>query len=987
MLKRRVGCGSVAMGVALALAGGAGVAQESTTSPQASEIEMIIVTGSFIRGAAEDAALPIDVLTADDLQKQGAPSMVEIAKALPSSQGVMGDSNQFGAGQSTGSANVNLRGIGSTRTLVMLNGRRLAPNPAIGVGVDINLLPTAAIGRIEVLKDGAAATYGSDAMAGVVNFITRENFEGLQVDGTYSYIDGSDGDYGANVAYGWKGETNSLLLTGGYRARSELPARERDWALHPLAENPQGGWSGSGSPGLYLTGAGFATRVVDPQCENLGGTFTGTGPDGRTGSPVAAGVANGCSFQYLAFDNLVEDEEHYQVYGQFDQDIGENTSLHFEALYAAHNVEKENSSPSYAPNQGASGGAPSYFIPVASPGLQALLPQLTPAQQALINGTGGVVASGLLWRPIGVGGNPLTGEGKEDQRNFDGYRFSLGLNGTFGQTMSWDTAATYSVTRADVATPDMLVARLGRALSGLGGANCTGTTPGQNGCLWFNPFSTGVAENIITGQQNPAGVTAPNSIDVIDWMFEDYAYELEQSVLSIDAVLAGEMGLALPGGNIGWAVGAQYRENGYVRDPDNLSDPAITPCPQSVINPAATCAVESGAFSFFGPLSAYDLTQEVHAAYAELNLPLHDSLNAQLAVRYEDYGGGIGDTTNPKLALRWQPFDALVMRGSVSTTFRAPPATITQPGFMYTASAFTAQAVTYKPYDNYGNPDLQPETALAFNVGMIVKAGGFSGSLDYWSFEIEDEIVADSGTAMVRAFYDPNFDPATYATRCIDPAYAALRDRFTFTGTGCGSAATPNQPAIANLVRTRVQSSNSETNTTVSGIDWSLSYLFRDVGPGNLLIGADGTYNLEYDQGATIIEGIQVLAAGDYVGTRGAAGSLPRWKASGYVDYGFGIHNLRWTARYLSEMDDTRTGESLTTFAGIRPGDPGSTVESTLINDFTYRASLPWQTTINFSVLNVFDEDPSFARLDLSYDPFTGSPVGRVFKLGLSKTF
>jgi iron complex outermembrane recepter protein len=982
MLKRRPGCGAIAVGIAIALAGRAVLAQEST--PATTEIEMIVVTGSFIRGAAEDAALPIQVLTADDLQKQGSPTMLELAKALPASQGVFGDSNQFTAGQSTGSANVNLRGLGALRSLVMLNGRRLAPNPATGAGIDINLLPSAAIGRIEVLKDGAAATYGSDAVAGVVNFITREDFEGLQIDGSYSYIDGSDGDYGTNLAYGWKGESNSLLLTAGYRVRSELPARERGWALRPLDENPQGGWSGSGSPGTYIAGA---TRFVDPQCENLGGVFTGTGPDGRTGAPVSAAAATGCAFQYLGFDNLVEDEEHYQFFAQLDQDIGESTSLHFEALYAAHNVEAENSSPSYAPNQGASGGAPNYFIPAANPGFADLLPQLTLAQRAAITSAGGAVANALLWRPLGVGGNPLTGEGKEDQRNFDGYRFSLGLQGSAGETISWDTAVTYGVTRADISTPDMLVARLGRALAGFGGASCTGTVAGQNGCLWFNPFSTGVAANLVTGQQNPRGATALNSLEVIDWLFEDYAYELEQSVLTVDGVLAGEAGLGLPGGNIGWALGAQYRRNGYLRDANDFSDPAVTPCPQTPLNPAATCTIQSGAFSFFGPLSHYDLKQDVYSAYAELNLPLRDSLNAQVAVRHEDYGGGIGDTTNPKLALRWQPFDALVVRGSVSTTFRAPSATQTVPGFLATASAFTTQAGTYKPYDTYGNPELQPEQALAFNVGMIVKLAGFTGSLDYWSFDIEDEIATDSGTAMVRAFYDPTFDPATFATRCIDPAYAGLRSRFTFTGTGCGSAAAPNQPAIANLVRTRIQPDNSATKAKVSGIDASLQYSFEGVGPGELSIGADGTYNLEYEQGATLTEGIELLPAGDYVGTRGTAGSLPKWKASGFVDYAFGAHNLRWTARYLSDMEDTRTGQSLNTFAGIRPGDPGSVVGSTLTHDVTYRAQLPGQSMLNFSVLNVLDEDPSFARLDLSYDPFTGSPVGRAFKLGLSKTF
>ena len=132
------------------VASASALAEPQTT--QSSEIsEVIIVTGSYIRGTAEDAALPVDVLTSDDLTKQGSPSMPDLIKSIPAVQGIMGESNQFGAGQSTGSSNVNLRGLGATRTLVLLNGRRIAANPAIGVGVDTNLLPMAALGRIEVL--------------------------------------------------------------------------------------------------------------------------------------------------------------------------------------------------------------------------------------------------------------------------------------------------------------------------------------------------------------------------------------------------------------------------------------------------------------------------------------------------------------------------------------------------------------------------------------------------------------------------------------------------------------------------------------------------------------------------------------------------------------------------------------------------------------------------------------------------------------------
>src|SRR3989337_1202514 len=120
-----------------------------------------------------------------------------------------------------------------------MNGRRLAPATVGVIGYDINLLPTAAIGRIEILKDGAAATYGSDAVAGVGNFITKSGFEGMSLEAAYTYIDGSDGDYTANAAYGYKGESWDMLVAGGYRKRSELSTLDRDFISPNFADNPQ----------------------------------------------------------------------------------------------------------------------------------------------------------------------------------------------------------------------------------------------------------------------------------------------------------------------------------------------------------------------------------------------------------------------------------------------------------------------------------------------------------------------------------------------------------------------------------------------------------------------------------------------------------------------------------------------------------------------------------------------------------------------------
>ncbi|WP_293544435.1 TonB-dependent receptor plug domain-containing protein, partial [Phenylobacterium sp.] len=180
----------------------AGAAQAQGSGP--ATVEEVVVTGSFIRGTPEDAALPVDVLTADELQKSGAPTIKDLIKTLGVSSGTDGETNQFSSNGLEGLSNVNLRGLGPARTLVLLNGRRMVSAP-YGIAesaqtfVDTNLIPAAAIGRIEILKDGAAALYGSDAIAGVVNFITNRRLSGLVASADYSTFDGSDGEWNASL--------------------------------------------------------------------------------------------------------------------------------------------------------------------------------------------------------------------------------------------------------------------------------------------------------------------------------------------------------------------------------------------------------------------------------------------------------------------------------------------------------------------------------------------------------------------------------------------------------------------------------------------------------------------------------------------------------------------------------------------------------------------------------------------------------------------
>jgi iron complex outermembrane receptor protein len=956
------------MAVAYTLAAASSMALAQTPAPSAvTELETVIVTGSYIKGTVEDAALPVDVITSEDLQKQGSPTMVDLIKSIPAVQGTVGESNQFGSAASAGSSSINLRGLGSQRTLVLLNGRRLANAPT-GIGVDVNLLPSAAIERVEVLKDGAAATYGSDAIAGVVNFITKSGFEGLSVGGSYTHVEDSDGDYDANVAWGWQGDRSNALVAVGYRHRSELRNVDRDWAIKPFASNTLGGWS-SGSI-TYQTSSNplnTTTRFQDPVCTGFGGSVTS---------------ASTCFFQFTPYDNLVEEQDDYQIYAEFNMDLFESVKLHTEALYAAHDVPEEAVSPSYSPTQGPTATQANYFIPyvtgnpsASNPGLTALLPNLSAAQQSAIAAAGGVYTTVGAWRPFSFAGNPVTGRDQHNSRKFDGFRLSAGLKGEITSNINWDTAVTYMENGSEISTPDALVSRLDLALRGLGGPNCVGNVPGANGCVWLNPFSTGIAYTGATGVPNPLNnynaASAAGNAAAMDWLTVPNSFEATTKLLVVDAVLSGELDLIhLPGGNMGWAAGLQYRDNRFVREVSDFTNVDVNPCP---VLGDTTCAVHTGALSFNGPLSSQDLDQQISAAFAEFSLPILDSLQAQLAVRYEDYGGEVGSTTNPKLSVRWKPLDWLTLRGSAGTTFRGPVQSTLAPG---NTTALLNNYGTFKPFDTAGNPALKPETADTYNLGFIIKAGGFGASVDYWNYLFKDALVAENGLQVTQAFFGPATTAApggTFgATHCGDPAYAALQARLTFNAGTCADG--------TQLLRTQLYNINSTSETEITGIDASLYYTFN-VGGGDFTLGADGTYNLHYNLGANYIAGILVDPAQDAIGTRGGrAGPEPQWKGAAYADYSIGKHNVRWTSRYVSEMLDLQQ-------TALADGTPGKVVGSFLTHDLTYLVKVYGETTINLSVFNVLDEAPPFARLSLNYEPFIGNPVGRYVKVGVSTKF
>ena len=965
---------------AIALSGSlAAYAQEDDDSER--KLGTVTVTGSLIQGTPEDAALPVDVLTTEDLRLQGSPSALDIIKSLPVSSGVLGDTNQFdGRAQgSEGSGTVNLRGLGASRTLVLLDGKRLAPNPFAFAGngsVDTNILPLAAVGRIEILKDGAAATYGSDAVAGVVNFITRTGYEGFEVGGDYKHVDGSDGDYSVNAVGGWNTDFGSFLLAAGYQHRSELASTERDWAVRDFLENPQGGWSLVGNPGAFAPrGAGFAATgpvLRDPGCGTVGGI------------PLVTGTTSVCGFQFTPFDNIVEEENRYQVLGKADFELSEKHNLSLQAFYSATEVPKIAFSPSFPPVGGASaptadaslvGGQ--FYVPITNPGFAALIaqnPGYVPA------GTTGAFM--IATRPLGYAGNALAGgRGSErSYREYEHYRISAELKGELTEAINYTASVTTGSQIGRRTNEDTVVNRYALALRGLGGANCNvaANTPGLNGCLWFNPFSNGIPVNAVTGAANPnfsAGTA--NSLEVLDFILEDTFTEQEFKLTVFEGVLDGQLPIALGGGNVGWAFGGQYREEEYDRTYNDIANLDVTPCIATVTTGTTTCAQPVGALGFLAGSRPLSATQDITALFGELSLPFSENFNASLAARYEDYGGDIGSTFDPKLSVRWQVAEPLALRGSVGTTFRGPALTQVAPG-----SVTSLQSVggTFRAVDIAGNPSLSPESALTYNVGAIFKTGNLNLSVDYWNFDFDDSVVTEPVANMVAAMF-----PGGSAVNCGTPAFAALEARFTFTG-AC---------AIGNVSRLSTQYINGP-NIKTSGIDVLADYTFEDAfSPGlDLEIGTSGSYVLEYEVGAVTVEGIQVgnpFSAVGFLNFQTIATPLPELKFEAYANASTENVNARLTARYIGEYTDQRTALFTTPNANWpTPGviiPQGRTIDAQVTYDGTVVVQLPWDSTLSFSVENILDEDPSFARLELNYDPFTGDAIGRTFKVGFTKRF
>lgn len=942
----------------------------------------IVVTGSRLLTTKQAEALPLRSIDALELQKQGSPPLLDVIRALPESAGAIGNSNssQPGKGQGfEGSESVNLRGLGPDRNLVLLNGKRLPLTS--GFFVNTRNIPASAIARIEVLKDAASTTYGSDAMTGVVNFITKRGFTGFDIGGDYTLIDDTDGDWRIDGTYGAKGDNWDLLISAGYQKRAQLRVKDRPWSTPPYSVNPDAGWNFSSNPAQFvpvgLVGPGgtlapTGARAVDAGCAPLGGI-----------QPFAGFCVNNVQL----WQDLVAPAKTWQAYTEFNYDLG-GTELHLEGYYSRLDT-RVNYPPSFNqpkpitetvlpaqinPASYAPGTSPrlfsNWFVPLTNPGLAAYA-AANPAQFPA--GTTGIFIPIGQWRPYLLGGNPFFGDAATPAyqgREQDEFRISGGLTGTIGGSTDWNFDVTYGQNKHHLYGWDSSGVMIELALRGLGGPNCQWQTaaPGSTGCLWLNPMSNAIQSAPINGVQVNPGYNAAvaNTKEVADWLMLKQERFLTSKSAETNLGFNGEFaGIDLGGGAVKWAAGGQWRWLAFNERDSKYADRTQVPCLNSTLNiPNANICTPTpytplGLAAAFAPT---DIKTNVFAVFGEVFVPFSARSNLTLGARYEDYGANGGASFNPQARAKFQLTDWLALRGSVSSTFRAPPQTSLAPNPTASIPNIFGRATAL---DLIGNPALEPERATTWGGGVLVQAGRFDAAVDYYRYSVSDILTTEPQNAVVNALF-PNGPTGADNCATLDPAYISAH--FQFTGP-CSAA------NLSKVLLLRVNGPKAN----FSGIDFRGSFTQPNVFGGTLQVGGVANLVLSYKFDPFQVAGLTVTGF-DAVRKLNAgtlAHTLPKFKLNTFVNYENGPVNLRWSGRYYSSYVDQRQA---TTAIGYR-------INGQFLHDVALNLELLKDTTLTVAVINLLDKDPPLARLPEGYDAMTSDPLGRTVRIGMRKKF
>jgi outer membrane receptor for ferrienterochelin and colicin len=831
--------------------------------------EEVVVTGSRIARTSDFGnSSPVDIIDRSSIEKAGYANLQQLMEKIPSNgNGAFSTRGNNQDSTANGAASISLRGLGADATLVLVNGRRVAMSSfaeSITTNfVDINSIPVAAIERVEVLKDGASAVYGSDAVAGVINIILRKDFEGLELSGAYGTTTESGYDeQNYSAVWGLGGEDNNVTFIFDYFKNSTLSNSER--GLDSANQSAKGGFdqrSSRGYPGRF-----FVDDVItrDPAC-----------PADR----IAGATGQTCVYDFGPWNLLIPEAERGGLLILAHQDFGDGLQLFLEAA-AQHNSSIAQGAPTPL-DEGAG-----LTVPTTNPG----------------NPYPGATTLGVSrYRTVDAGP-------RRWDISTDNLRGVLGVRGKFGE-WDWEAAAQRARSESEQS--------------------------GDRSMGWVR--TDFLQQQLDLGAYNPFGATE-NPQDVIDQITTSLVRRGKSELTMYDATLSGKL-FDMGDDAVRMAAGLEYREESVEDVPDDQF-------------------VRGLIFGTESVSAAGD--RNIWSAFVEFSVPLFKGLDLSAAVRYDDYSD-FGNTTNPKLALRYAPIESLAFRASWGTGFRAPSLAQTglgpsQESRFFSDSFGCADHAAYCDATDYtivftGNPNLTAEESETFNFGVSWEQGGLNASIDYWDITQDDKIDEAIGF--------------TYQQECNNQASTICIRGAPLPGDTLGAL----QQINATFDNIAQQSAN--------GVDLEVNYRF-DVGGGRLGFGVIYTRLLDFER-------VELGPLGDFI-TREVTGEYeyPEDRATLTADWDHEKWGAFAAVSYIGPFQDAPDSnlDTVPDYNEVDTRDVGSFTTLSLQGRYNFTDKIK----VLLSIDNALDEAPPFAIGDGNNDLYgyvqgTHNPRGRFWSL------
>lgn len=926
-------------------------AQSQTNTPAPADqtksktLETVTVTGSLIRRVDVETSSPVVTIDRSQIQATGKQTLGDLIQQLPSMTG--GNVNpQVNNGGGTGQSTINLRGLGSNRTLILVDGQRL-------LSKDPNAIPADAIERIEVLPTGASATYGSDAIGGVVNFILRKNYQGATFTATVGESDRNDGDQsGYTFTFGQTSDKGSIMAGINYNKMDGVLASSRDVSKNVVSLSSGGPFIGgsSSTPVGHIS----VNPGVDSTLAGCGSGYISLNAGGNSQVPTSANYhcyGHSDRYNYAGVNLIMTPQEHTGGFLFGDYHLTDHITAYLTTVY-------QKSSSNF---------------------------QLAPA--VFTQSAYGTISAQNQYNPFGVdfgagspykfstrltsGGFRYAFSGREDAQVNTGFRGDFNV---FDKNWNWDVGFNYGHQSVDTTTEGLF--------------NMDQLYVGPSSSCTLGPVACGF---------NPFDVNAPNSVAAIDAARVTAPSNLYKLQRTWHAGLNGEL-FSLPAGAVQLAVGFEDRKD-YEHS---------IPSPQLVIDPTTgSCQLGSQCLSAAqGGYTTKDLYAETFIPILA-GLPGAQSLNLTIGDRYTRTSS-FGNTNNFKFALEWKPIDDLLLRGTMEDVFRAPSL-----AELYTGAADSPYLKADPCTGFTGAPAGSPLALACQNVptngtftNTFVTSQTQAGAVVQGSRIAGISVKPEHGKSYdFGLVYSPSFVPGLSTT--LDYWRVNLNDTINEMGLQgvldlCAAGATQycqfiHRDSLGQIDASSVEPIGNLGRLYTSGWDWSLNYKMPKFSFGQFNLGVNATY-LNYwkqDTAPGLAGDVTYSDAGHFLayGTPSAAAcpdvvgvcTIPRWRASGFLNWQLENWTAEWRMRYIGRVENG--GPAGSPQDSLPDGSTSGLIlryGARVYNDLSIGYNLaPINTRLDFGVNNIFDKEaPLFYgnnTLNANTDPSTYDLMGRYY--------